>query len=227
MCPDYDDRWQHAELGLAADVALRPEPRDQHEPIPLVDRERLAQKLARSDDVDAVLDATQEYATRLHFVDADDNDLLAHGGVIGWTRHLITAGLLLVLCYLLLAPALLPSIIPAVLVVLAGAQAASPVSKGTARVLVGFVAFVGTWITVAFLAADTALLRVAWILYQIVAVVVALPVLEYTLEWVRATTSWWHLRDHRARIPDLLHDRAALVAAVTAATLTRRGRDRS
>lgn len=227
VTPDYGGRWEHAELGLAADVALRPEPRARHEPIPLVDRERLAQKLARSGEVEAVLDATQRYATRLHLVDADDNDLLAHGGVIGWTRRLVTAGALLLLGYLLLAPALVFSTIPAAIVVLAGVQARSPVSKGTTRVLVGFLAFVTTWIAVALLAADTALLRIGWVAYQIVAVVVALPIIEYTVEWVRATVSWFHLRDHRARIPDLLEDRAALVAAVSSATLTRRGRDRS
>jgi glycerol-3-phosphate O-acyltransferase/dihydroxyacetone phosphate acyltransferase len=220
VCPDYADRWQHAELGLAADVALRPEPRARHEPIPLVDRERVAQRLARADPgaIDAVLDATERYATRLHLVDADDNDLLAHGGVIGWTRQLLTAGLLLFLGYVLLAPALVFSTIPALLVVLAGAQAKSPVSKGTTRVLLGFVAFVTTWIIVAVNAADTALLRAGWVAYQVAAVAVALPILEYSLEWVRATRSWWHLRDHRSRIPELLADRARLVDAVAAAT---------
>jgi glycerol-3-phosphate O-acyltransferase/dihydroxyacetone phosphate acyltransferase len=222
VCPDYADRWQHAELGLAADVALRPEPRARHEPIPLVDRERVAQRLADSDATGHVLDATERYATRLHLVDADDNDLLAHGGVIGWTRQLLTAGLLLFLGYVLLAPALVFSTIPALLVILAGAQARSPVSKGTTRVLVGFVAFLTTWIIVAVNAADTGLLRVAWVAYQIAAVAVALPILEYSLEWVRATRSWWHLRDHRARIPELLEDRAALVSAVEAATARRR-----
>jgi 1-acyl-sn-glycerol-3-phosphate acyltransferase len=225
VCPDYRDRWQHAELGLAADVALRPEPRARHEPIPLVDRERVAQRLADSEATDAVLDATERYATRLHLVDADDNDLLAHGGVIGWTRQLLTTGLLLFLGYLLLAPALVFSTIPAALVVLVGAQAKSPVSKGTARVLVGFVAFLTTWIIVAVNAADTGLLRVGWVAYQVVAVAVALPILEYGLEWVRATRSWWHLRDHRARIPELLADRAVLVDAVAAAT-TRKPRRR-
>lgn len=218
VCPDYTDRWQHAELGLAADVALRPEPRARHEPIPLVDRERVAQRLAESESTQAVIDATERYATRLHLVDADDNDLLAHGGVIGWTRQLLTAGLLLVAGYVLLAPALVFSTIPAAIVVLAGFQARSPVSKGTTRVLVGFVAFLTTWIIVAVNAADTGLLRVAWVAYQIVAVAVALPILEYSLEWVRATRSWAHLRDHRARIPELLADRAELVAAVGAAT---------
>jgi 1-acyl-sn-glycerol-3-phosphate acyltransferase len=218
VTPDYDDRWEHAELGLAADVALRPEPRARHEPIPLVDRERVAQRLADSGHAEEVRGATQRYATRLHLVDADDNDLLAHGGVIGWARQLVTAGLLLLGAYLLLAPALLPSTIPALLVVLAGAQARSPVSKGTARVLVGFVAFLVTWIVVAANAADTGLLRVAWFAYQVAAVAVALPILEYGLEWLRATRSWWHLRDHRARLPELLADRAELVAAVDRAT---------
>lgn len=84
VTPDYRDRWEHAELGLAAEVALRPEPRARQEPIPLVDRERVAQRIARSVHAEEVRDATHRYAARLHLVDTDDNDLLAHGGVIGW-----------------------------------------------------------------------------------------------------------------------------------------------
>lgn len=216
VTPDYADRWEHAELGLAADVALRPEPRSRHEPIPLVDRERLAQSVAQSSAAESVREATQRYATRLHLVDVDDGDLLAHGGVIGWARRLVTAGIGLALVYLLLAPAVVFSVIPAIAVVLVGSQPASPVTKGTVRVLTGFVLFLATWITVAVTVADTALARIAWIAYQAVALLVALPILEYSYEWWRSTRSWWHLRAHRARVPELLADRSALVAAVNA-----------
>ena len=225
VTPDYTDRWEHAELGLAADVALRPEPRSRHEPMPLLDRERLAQRLARSPAVEAVRDATQRYATRLHLVDVDDGDLLAQGGVIGWARRLVTAGIGLALVYLLLAPALVFSAAPAVAVAVIGAQPASPVTKGTVRVLAGFVLFLVTWVTVAVVVADTALLRVAWVAYQAAALLVALPILEYSYEWLRSTRSWWHLREHRSRIPELLADRGALVAAVeSAAAIGRRER---
>ena len=224
VTPDYTDRWEHAELGLAADVALRPEPRSRHQPLPLVDRERLAQRLARSSAVEAVRDATQRYATRLHLVDVDDGDLLAQGGVIGWARRLVTAGIGLALVYLLLAPALVFSAVPAAAVAVIGAQPASPVTKGTVRVLTGFVLFVATWITVAVNVADTVLLRVAWVLYQAAALLVALPILEYSYAWLRSTRSWWHLREHRSRIPELLADRSALVAAVESAAAGARQR---
>lgn len=222
VTPDYADRWEHAELGLAADVALRPEPRSRHEPIPLVDRERRAQSVAKSASVESVRDATQRYATRLHLVDVDDGDLLAHGGVIGWARRLLTAGVGLALVYLLLVPALVFSVAAAVAVVLLGSQPTSPVTKGTVRVLSGFVLFLATWITVAVTVADTALLRIAWIAYQAVALLVALPILEYSYEWWRSTRSWLHLRAHRARVSELLADRSALVAAVNAVAPPRR-----
>jgi 1-acyl-sn-glycerol-3-phosphate acyltransferase len=217
VCPHYVDRWEHAELGVAADVALRPEPRGPHEPIPLVDRERLAQRIAAGPAVDDVRDATQRYVTRLHLVDADDTDLLAHGGVIGWVRRLVTAGVGLAGAYLLLAPALLPSVVPAVLVAVIGAQPAAPVTKGTVRVLSGLVLFLATWITVAVLVADTVLMRLAWLAYQAAALLVALPILEYSYGWLRSTLSWWHLRAHRARVPELLADRASVVASVARA----------
>ena len=214
VTPDYDDRWEHAELGLAAEVSLRPEPRSPHDPVPLVDRERLAQRLADAPDAEEVRDATRRYATRLHLVDVDDRDLLAHGGVVGWVRRLVTIGILLGLGYLLLLPALLPSVIPAAIVAVVGAQPASPVTKGTVRVLLGLVLFLATWITVAVLAADTWYLVLLWIAYQATALLIALPVLEYTMEWLRSTLSWWHLRAHRARVPELLTDRTAVVTAV-------------
>lgn len=218
VTPDYDDRWEHAELGLAADVALRPEPRARPEPVPLVDRETTAQRLARSPAVEDVRDVTQRYATRLHLVDADDGDLLAHGGVIGWARRLVAAGIGLAVVALVLLPALVWSAIPVLVVVLAGSQVVSPVTKGTVRLLTGIVLFLATWITVAVVVADTALLRIAWFLYQVVALRVALPIIEYAVEWVRSTRSWWHLRQHRARVPELLEDRAAVVDAVVRAT---------
>jgi 1-acyl-sn-glycerol-3-phosphate acyltransferase len=221
VTPDYDDRWQHAELGLAADVALRPEPRARPEPVPLVDREVTAQRLARSPVVEDVRDATQRYATRLHLVDADDGDLLAHGGVIGWARRLLAVGIGLATVAVLLAPALVWSAVPVLVVILVGSQTVSPVTKGTVRLLTGIVLLLATWITVAVVVADTALLRIAWFLYQVVALRVAVPIIEYALEWVRSTRSWWHLRQHRARVPELLADRAALVDAVTSAVRVR------
>jgi glycerol-3-phosphate O-acyltransferase/dihydroxyacetone phosphate acyltransferase len=227
VTPDYDDRWEHAELGLAADVALRPEPRTPHEPVPLVDRERLAQRLAASGDVETVRDATQRYATRLHLVDVDDADLLAQGGVIGWVRRLVTAGILLAFGYLALLPALIPQILPAAAVAVVGAQPASPVTKGTVRVLTGMVLFLTTWILVAIAAADTWLIGLLWFAYQAVALLLALPILEYSYEWLRATRSWWHLRAHRARVPELLTDRAQVVAAVEDADRLARRRARA
>jgi 1-acyl-sn-glycerol-3-phosphate acyltransferase len=217
VTPDYDDRWQHAELALAADTALRPEPRARRREVPLAAREELAQELARRSDVDDVRDALQRYATRLHIVDTEDDDLLAQGGVIGWARRLVTLGVGLAAVYLLLAPALIFSIPAVALTALAGTYPVSPVTKGTVRILVGFVLLVATWITVMLMIADTALLRVGWFAYQVAAVLVAVPIIESSIEWLRSTRSWWHLRQHRARVPELLEDRAALVAAVTRA----------
>jgi 1-acyl-sn-glycerol-3-phosphate acyltransferase len=220
VTPDYDDRWQHAELSLAADVALRPDPEAHPSAIPLVDRERLAQRLARSPQVESVREATRRYATRLHVTDIDDPDLLAQGGVVGWARRLVVAGVGIALGYVLLAPALAASAIPAVLVAVLGAQPRSPVTKGTVRVLAGLVLFVATWVTVAVVVADTALARIGWILYQAVGLLIALPILEYGYAWLRSTRSWWHIREHRARVPELLEERASLVAAVAAASTT-------
>ena len=200
--------------GLAADVALQPEPTLKHEPVPLIDRERLAQRLAASPAVDGIRTAIQRYATRLHLVDIDDADLLAQGGVVGWARRLVTAGIGLAFIYLLLLPGLLFSMIPAVLVAVAGWIPESPVTKGTVRALTGFVLFLATWITVALLAADTAVMRLAWFGYQVAALLIALPIVEYTYGWLRSTTSWWHLRSYRSRVPELLADRAAVVDAV-------------
>jgi hypothetical protein len=97
-------------------------------------------------------------------------------------------------------------------------QPREPVTKGTVRLLTGLVVFPVTWITVAVLVHDRWYMRLGWIVYQIAACVVAIPLLEAIVEWFRGARCWWHLRDRRGLVPDLLTARADVVDAVRRAT---------
>jgi 1-acyl-sn-glycerol-3-phosphate acyltransferase len=212
VSPDYDDRWAHAELALAADVSLRHGRKRRDDPA-LGEREELAQLLADKDD-GTVRAAVQRYAAHLHLLDVDD--VVPAGGVVGLVSQLVRVGIALAVGYLLLAPGLVSSIIPAALVAVAGAQPAAPVTKGTVRVLTGMLAFLVAWGVSCYLVTDTALSRVTWFAYQVAAALLALPIIDASIRWYREARSWYHLRERRGALPDLVADRTALVEAVAA-----------
>jgi 1-acyl-sn-glycerol-3-phosphate acyltransferase len=218
VVPPFHDVWEEAELGEAAAVALRSG--DQHDEVPLARKQEVAEQIVRSGRVDDVRRALQRYVARLHIVDAADEEIAPRWLLGRLLRRLVTLGVLVVIAVLVLAPALLLSALPAVIVTVAGSQPRAPVTKGTVRLLTGLVAFPVTWLTVAFLVADTWWLRVAWLLYQVVACIVAIPLLEAIVAWFRGARSWWHLRDRRGLVPDLLSARADVIEEVGRALAT-------
>ncbi len=216
VVPDFADVWQHAELSAAAGIALRSA--DERADAPLWRKQELAEQLVHRDETEAVRRALQRYVARLHIVDAADEEIAPRWMLGTLVRRLVWLGVLIAAAVVLLAPALAFSLIPVALVALAGVQPRAPVTKGTVRLLVGFVAFPATWITVAVLVADTWPVRLGWIVYQAAACVVAIPLLDAALAWFRGVRSWWHLRDRRGLVPDLLAAREDVVRAVREAT---------
>jgi hypothetical protein len=190
--------------------------------VPLARQEALADEIVRAGRVEDVRRSLQRYVARLHIVDAADEEIAPRWLVGRLLRRLVGLGVIVALAIALLAPALLFSAIPAALVALAGAQPQAPVTKGTVRLLTGFVAFPITWIAVAVTVADPWWMRLGWILYQVVACILAIPLLEAATEWFRGARSWWHLHDRRALVPDLLAARADVVNAVAQATSAER-----
>jgi 1-acyl-sn-glycerol-3-phosphate acyltransferase len=216
VVPDFADVWQHAELSAAAAITLRSA--EKRGDVPLGRKQELAEQLVHSDESANVRRALQRYVARLHIVDAADEEIAPRWMLGTLLGRLIWLGLLVGLAILLLAPALAFTLIPVVLVALSGVQPRAPVSKGTVRLLVGLIAFPATWITVAILVVDTWPARLGWIVYQAAASVFAIPLLDAVIKWFRGVRTWWHLRDRRGLVPDLLVAREDVVQAVRAAT---------
>src|SRR5262249_52978188 len=70
VSPDYEDRGEHAELTLAADVTLRQGRKRRDDPC-LGEREGLAQQMAGA-GAEPVRAAVRRYAAHLHLLDVDD-----------------------------------------------------------------------------------------------------------------------------------------------------------
>jgi 1-acyl-sn-glycerol-3-phosphate acyltransferase len=215
VVPPFTDVWEEAELEAAAAISLRSDARRE---VPLARQQELAEDIVHSAQAGDVRSALQRYMARLHILDAADEEIAPRWLLGTLVRRLVALGLLVALAVVLLAPALAFNLIPAAIVAVAGMQPRAPVTKGTVRLLTGLVVFPVTWITVALLVHDRWYMRLGWIVYQVAACVVAIPLLEAIVEWFRGARSWWHLRDRRGLVPDLLTARADVVDAVARAT---------
>ncbi|HWC66700.1 MAG TPA: 1-acyl-sn-glycerol-3-phosphate acyltransferase [Acidimicrobiales bacterium] len=215
VVPPFADVWEEAELEEAAAISLRS---GEQREVPLGRQQELAEQIVHSDHAADVRGALQRYVARLHILDAADEEIAPRWLLGTLVRRLVVLGLVVALAVVVLAPALAFNLIPAALVAVAGMQPREPVTKGTVRLLTGLVVFPVTWITVAVLVHDRWYMRLGWIVYQIAACVVAIPLLEAIVEWFRGARSWWHLRDRRGLVPDLLTARADVVDAGRRAT---------
>ena len=146
--PDFETVLDAVEMRRAADVALRSHGVAPLAEVSLAEREQLAKDLDRLPEErrDPIARAAAEYELVLGAVRIDDRYLVPRVQVKDLVVRLIATALYV----LLLAPFALVGIavnvIPTLLVVTAGLLATAPVSKGTNRVLVGFVTFPAMWI---------------------------------------------------------------------------------
>jgi glycerol-3-phosphate O-acyltransferase/dihydroxyacetone phosphate acyltransferase len=149
--PDFETLIDAVEMRRAADVVLRSRGLAPLAEVPLSQREALAKQLDHLPvaDRDPIATAAAEYELLLGAMRLTDRYLWPRVRVKDLVVRLITTGLLV----LVLAPFALVGIavnlIPTLLVVVAGLAATAPVSKGTNRVLVGFVTFPAMWFAVA------------------------------------------------------------------------------
>lgn len=151
VSPDFASLLDAVEMRRAADVVLRTDDLAPLAEVSLAEREALAKQLDRLPATvrDPIASSAAEYDLLLSAVAIADDHLEPAVGVGVLVRRAIVTTLLV----LLLAPfalvGLTVNLVPTLLVVLAGLAASAPVSKGTNRVLVGFVAFPLTWFLLA------------------------------------------------------------------------------
>ncbi|MGH9026635.1 MAG: hypothetical protein ACRDWD_11070, partial [Acidimicrobiia bacterium] len=169
-------------------------------------------------------------------------------------RTIVWRFIRLAVVFVILAPLALAGVlmnaVPALIVLVAGFAVASPVTKGTVRVLVGILVFPLTWILIAtfdaggFIASVLAvasfpLTPATHLVFDGrggfgpgLLVFCAAPVFGFAFVYVieqlhrliRVGRGWYAVTSRRARLPELRADRAALVDDVHAATSAGRGR---
>ena len=153
VSPDFPDVETALALGQAAQVALsspaNPDPS-------LEARAELARRLGRAepDEQAAVRRDVGRYLTTLNGLRLTDADVITPTNPTRLLRSAFWIAVLVIVLGGLVAATLLVNVWPAALVILVSLLVKTPVSKGTARVLVGLIAFPASWITAGVLAAD-------------------------------------------------------------------------
>lgn len=157
VSPDFDDVEDALACEQAALLALsgpdRPDP-------PLVERADLARRLAAVDRQDQATIAREvgRYSTMLRGLHLTDGDVITPTNPVRLVRSAAGIGVLVVVLGGLVAATIVVNLWPALLAMSSGLVVRAPFLKGTARLLVGMLAFPTAWIIGAVLTADGFLL---------------------------------------------------------------------
>jgi 1-acyl-sn-glycerol-3-phosphate acyltransferase len=241
--PDYETLLDAVEMRRAADVVLRTHGVAPLAEVSLARREQLAKDLDHLPDEqrEPIARAAAEYELLLGAVRISDRYLAPRVKVKDLVVRLVATAVYV----LLLAPFALVGIavnlVPTLLVVLAGLAAKAPVSKGTNRVLVGFVTFPATWFALAVFDVGSSWVsdvlslftwplspEIEWVFGSrggwgaSLLVFVACPVFGLLAVWlaeqiIRLYRTWRAVStsvNRRGQIADLLERREALVAMI-------------
>lgn len=244
--PDYETLLDAVEMRRAADVALRTHGVAPLAEVSLAAREQLAKDLDHLPEQqrEPIARAAAEYELLLGAVRISDRYLAPRVKVKDLVVRLVATALYVVLLAPFAMVGVAVNLVPTLLVVVAGLVAKAPVSKGTNRVLVGFVAFPATWFALAVFDVggtwvSDALTFFTWPLSPEIEwvfgsrggwgasllVFVACPVLGLLAVWlaeqiIRLYRTWRAVStsvNRRGQIADLLERREDLVAMVRSA----------
>lgn len=140
--------FETTEEALALDTAAAMSLSDDGSPPPLRDIAGRSRRLARlaPDRRAALVDLVARYRMLLGFVGLGDADIMQRGRLADTVRRLVVLVVLGILLAPLAVAGLYANLVPALLVLVAGLAVRAPVSKGTIRLLVAFVAFPVTWV---------------------------------------------------------------------------------
>ena len=219
VSPDFPDTETALALEQAAHVALS----SPGEPEPSLEaRYELARRLGRATpvqqhDVRAQLGRYAAVLSGLHLSDADVIDPTSPTGLL---RSAVGIGVLVVALGGLVAATALINIGPALLVALVSLFVKTPVSKGTARVAVGLLAFPTAWITAAVLSADGSLRVSLVVVTAAIGALAAIALVERAMALARMLLRWQAQRERIGTVGLALAVRAEVITAVQHATST-------
>lgn len=205
------------ETGLALEQAARVALSSRSDPDPsLEERYELARRLGRAgpDQQATVRREMGRYATVLSGLRLTDADVIAPTNPARLLRSALGIAFLVLVLGSVVAATFLINVWPAALVALVSLLVRRPVSKGTFRVLVGFVAFPTAWITAGVLATDGALRVTLVVLTAAVGALAAIWLLERAMALARMLLRWQAQRERIATVTLAILVRAEVVDAV-------------
>jgi glycerol-3-phosphate O-acyltransferase/dihydroxyacetone phosphate acyltransferase len=210
---DFPDTETALALEQAAEVSLSSPAR----PAPSLEaRYERARRLGRAapDEQQAVRTDIGRYLTVLSGLRLTDADVIAPTNPARLLRSALGIAVLVVVLGGLVAATAIVNVWPAGLVVLTSLLVKTPVSKGTVRVLVGFVAFPAAWITAGVLTAD-GFLRVSIVVLTAAAgALAAIWLVERAMALARMLLRWQAQRERIGTVGLALALRSEVVATV-------------
>jgi hypothetical protein len=163
----------------------------------------VAQRLASATDRDdhGAVAATGRYQLALAACGLEDDQIQPMPGVTDLARIALVKGIIVIVLAPFALLGVIANFVAILLVIGVGALVKEPVSKGTARVVTGIVAFPLTW-AVLFVLSDP---DTAWISLLLVAIGLVALILAFAqiADLFEALSDWWALRNHVALLPDL------------------------
>jgi hypothetical protein len=213
---DFPDVETALAIELAAQVALSS--RDDPDPS-LEERYELARTLGRRapEAQAAVRSVVGRYLTVLNGLRLTDRDVIAPTNPTRLIRSALGIALLVIVLGGLVAATAIINIWPAALVALASLAVKTPVSKGTARVLVGLVAFPVAWVTAGVITADGALRVSLVVLTSAVGALAAVWMVERAIALAGMLLRWQAQRERIGTVDLVLQVRSEVKDVVQAA----------
>jgi glycerol-3-phosphate O-acyltransferase / dihydroxyacetone phosphate acyltransferase len=213
VSPDFPDVETALALDQAAQIALS----SREDPDPSLEaRADLARRLGRTtvDDQAAVRRDVGRYLTTLAGLRLTDTDVIQPTNPTRLLRSAFWIAVLVILLGGLVAATLLINLWPALLVVLVSLFVKTPVSKGTARVLVGLIAFPVAWIVGGVLAADGALAVTLVVITAAAGALAAIWMVERSIALVYMLLRWQGQRERIGTVALAESVRADVVTTV-------------
>jgi 1-acyl-sn-glycerol-3-phosphate acyltransferase len=208
VAPEFGSLVRKRTMMLAADIHLRTTMTKTFAEPSMSEQRTVAQQLgyATSEAADGELAAVGRYQLALTACGLEDHQVQPKPTASSLARLVLKKSLVLLVIAPFALVGLTANLVPILLVVAVGALVKEPVTKGTARVIAGLVAFPVAW-TVLILLTDpdyvwlTVLLLILGLILLIVAIAQLIDLFE-------ALVGWWGVRTHLALLPDLYDLRA-------------------
>ena len=205
VAPDYGSLVRERTMMLAASIHVRSRMTKAFDEPAMSDLRAVAQQLALATDPgdDTRFAETGAYQLALSASGLEDHQIQPAPRTRDLARIAVRKALIVLVITPLALIGLVSNLIAILLVVAVGAFVKEPVSKGTARVIAGLVAFPLTWVAAA-LTTDPNYwwLAIALALVGLVFLVIGAA---QVIDLFEAMTTWWAVRNHIALLPDL-HD---------------------